>query len=122
MVFNRGSGSSGPKRQGTTDDEIRRIIAAEVTAAVKEFILEVLRSIKITMIEMFGERYVAVEGCFYTCSCQDDLRVRYALNLLLLGEKFYWKFVTTGCSSVEPDVVTWDRFVERLAHEYLSLR
>lgn len=32
MVFTCSSGSSGPKRHGTNDDEIRRIIAAEVAS------------------------------------------------------------------------------------------
>lgn len=28
-----------------------------------------------------------VEGCFYMCSCADNLKVKFALNLLRLGVK-----------------------------------
>lgn len=75
------------------------------------------------------------EGCFYTRSCPEDLKVRFSLYLLHLGAKDWWKFVTTGYFLAEQVVVTWDRFLEmfhdkyfplvereRLAQEYLLLR
>lgn len=77
---------------------------------------------------------IDVKGCFYTCSCPDDLRVCFALNLLLLGAKSWWKSMTVDLSPTEKATVTWERFVEmfleeyvallqryRLAHEYMSL-
>ena len=39
-----------------------------------------------------------VEGCFFTCSCPADQRVRCALNLLRLGAKDWWR-LTTGSYS-----------------------
>lgn len=60
MVFTWGSGSSGPEKQGTSDDEICRIIAAKVVVAVWEAIPKVFGSIKTVMIVMFDERYAAV--------------------------------------------------------------
>ena len=76
-----------------------------------------------------------IEGCFYTCSCPQHLRVRFALNQLRLGAKDWWKFVTASYSTAELTVVTWERFTvmfrdeyvpqverERLAQEYLTLK
>ena len=63
------------------------------------------------------------------------MRVRFALNLLRLGAKDWWKFVTIEFSPMEKAAVTWEWFVEmfhegyvplmereRLAQEYLLLR
>ena len=36
-----------------------------------------------------------MEGCFFTCSCLADQKVRCALNLLRLGAKEWWR-LTTG--------------------------
>ena len=36
-----------------------------------------------------------VEGCFFTCSCPADQRVRCAMNLLTLGARDWWR-LTTG--------------------------
>lgn len=44
-------------RQGLTNDEIREMITAQVTMAVREATLEVFESTKTTMIEMFDKRY-----------------------------------------------------------------
>ncbi|XP_042757760.2 uncharacterized protein LOC122197614 isoform X2 [Lactuca sativa] len=76
-----------------------------------------------------------IEGCFYTCSCPEHLRVRFALNQLRLGAKDWWKFVTTHYSSEELAAMTWERFTamfrdeyvppverERLAQEFLTLK
>ena len=52
-----------------------------------------------------------IEGCFYTCSCPDHLRVRFALNQLRLGAKDWWKFMTVGFTSTNHVAVTWERFV-----------
>lgn len=60
MVFTRGSCSRGLERQGSSDDEIRRIISVGVVVTVPEAIPEVFGSIKTMMIEMFDERYVVV--------------------------------------------------------------
>ena len=63
MVFIRcsGSGSSGPKRPGLTDDDIRELIATEVLVAVQGAIPEVFGSIKTVMIELFDERYADMD-------------------------------------------------------------
>ena len=60
MMVTRGSDFDDPERQSTSGDEIYMIFAIEVVSTVREAILEVFRSIKITMIEMFDEHYVAV--------------------------------------------------------------
>lgn len=39
-----------------------------------------------------------VKGRFYTCLCPNDLKVHFTLNLLRLGVKDQWNFVTTGYS------------------------
>lgn len=36
-----------------------------------------------------------VEGCFYICSCSDDLKVLFVLILLRMGAMDWWKFITT---------------------------
>ena len=53
-----------------------------------------------------------IEGCFYTCSCYENLKVRFALNQLCLGTKDWWKFVTTNYSPADHATVTWDRFTQ----------
>ena len=41
-----------------------------------------------------GMRWISdIEGCFYTWSFLEHLRVRFALNQLRLGVKDWWKFV-----------------------------
>ena len=76
-----------------------------------------------------------IEGCFYTCSCPEHLRVRFALNQLRLGAKDWWKFTTAHYSPAELAAVTWERFTtmfrdeyvpsverDRLAQEFLTLK
>ena len=76
-----------------------------------------------------------VEGCFFTCSCPADQKVRCALNLLRLGEKDWWRLTTGSYTDDQRAAVTWEQFrdmfrtryvprVERewLAHEFLTLR
>lgn len=35
-----------------------------------------------------------VEGCFFTCSCPTEQKVRCALNLLRSGAKDWWRLIT----------------------------
>ena len=76
-----------------------------------------------------------VEGCFYTCSYPKNLRVRFSLNLLCLGAKDWWKFLTADYTPLEHVAMTWERFTamlrdkffptvehERLVQEFLSLK
>ena len=76
-----------------------------------------------------------IEGCFFTCSSPEHLKVRFALNQLRLGTKDWWKFVTAHYSPAELSAVTWERFTtmfrdeyvpqverERLAQEFLTLK
>ena len=51
-----------------------------------------------------------IEGCFYTCSFPEHLRIRFALNQLCLGAKDWWKFVTTDFTLAEITTVTWEKF------------
>ena len=65
-------------------------------------------------------RWIAdIEGCFYTCSCPEHLRVRFALNQLRLGAKDWWKFVTVNFTQAEITAVTWERFTEMFRDEYV---
>lgn len=47
-----------------------------------------------------------VEGCFYTYSYPEDLKVRFALNLFLLGAKHWWRFLTIGYSPAKRATMT----------------
>ena len=49
-----------PGSSGTSDEGIRMIIVEEVVAGIREAILEMLGSIKTTLIETFDERYAAI--------------------------------------------------------------
>ena len=42
-----------------------------------------------------------VEGCFFTCACMGDQKVKCSLNLLRLGEKYWWRLVTGAYSLAE---------------------
>lgn len=56
MVMTRGSGSGtvGLERLGMSDDEIQNMISTQLTIVVKEAILEISRSIKTILINMFA--------------------------------------------------------------------
>ena len=54
-----------------------------------------------------------VDGCFYTCASSKNLKFRYAQNLLRLGVKDWWDFVTKNYSPSEKSMVTWEKFVEK---------
>lgn len=62
MVYMRGfgSGAGDPESPGLTDDDIHEMIVTQVTMVVREAIVEFPASIKIVMIEMFDEIYVAL--------------------------------------------------------------
>ena len=47
-----------------------------------------------------------VEGCFFTCLCFADQRVRCALNLLRSGAKDWWRLAISYYSVEQRDVVT----------------
>ena len=57
MVYTRGSRSraGGLARPGLTNDEIQELISTKVIAAIQVAILEVFRSIKTMMVELFDE-------------------------------------------------------------------
>ena len=76
-----------------------------------------------------------VEGCFFTCSCPADHRVRCALNLLRLGVKDWWRLTTGSYFDAQRAAVSGDQFREmfstryvprdereRLAREFLELK
>lgn len=60
-----------------------------------------------------------VEGCFFTCSCPADQRVRCALNLLRLGEKDWWRVTTGSYSDAQRAAVSWDQFREMFSTHYV---
>lgn len=41
------------------------------------------------------------KGFFYISSCTEDMKALLTLNILNLGEKDWWKFVTTGYAPME---------------------
>lgn len=53
-----GSGVGGTKRMGLSDEDIRGIIVAEVAVTIRETILELIGSVKTTLIEEFDQSYV----------------------------------------------------------------
>lgn len=55
LLYTRGSSSNGSERQGINDDEIHRIIAADMVVAIREAISKVFRFINTVMIKMFDE-------------------------------------------------------------------
>ncbi|XP_023766423.1 uncharacterized protein LOC111914944 [Lactuca sativa] len=76
-----------------------------------------------------------VDGCFFTCSCPADQKVKCTLNLLRSRAKDWWRLATSSYSTEQRVVVTWEQFYEmfrsryvslvereRLAQEYLDLR
>ena len=60
-----------------------------------------------------------IEGCFYTCSCPEHLRVRFALNQLCLGAQDWWKFLMAHFTLAEHTSVTWERFTAMFIYEYV---
>ena len=76
-----------------------------------------------------------VEGCFFTCSCPTDQKVKCGFNLLRSGAKDWWRLATGDYTDDQRAVVTWEQFRdmfcaryiprverERLTQEFLSLR
>ena len=51
-----------------------------------------------------------VEGCFFTCSCPVDQKVRCALNLLSSREKDWWRFMIGSYTDDQRAEVTWEQF------------
>lgn len=60
VTTTRGFGSKDPESLCTSDDGIRRIVVDEVSATIKDTILDMFGSIKTTMVELFYERYAFV--------------------------------------------------------------
>ena len=76
-----------------------------------------------------------IEGCFFTCCCPVDQKVKCALNLLQYRAKDWWRMFTSSYTSEERASVSWEQLPEmfrssyvllveweRLAQEYLDLR
>lgn len=53
-------GSNEPDRPSSSDEEIRRIVSAEVAMAIRGDILETFGSIMNILVENFDERYATV--------------------------------------------------------------
>ena len=60
MVVTQGSGSNNPKRPSASNDEIGKIIVAEVAATIREAIPEMFGFVRTILIETFYERYAAI--------------------------------------------------------------
>ena len=62
-----------------------------------------------------------VERYFYTCSCPENQNVKFTLNILRLGAKDWWKFVTQGYFLADKVVVTWEQFSKMFRTKYVPL-
>lgn len=62
-----------------------------------------------------------VEGFFYTCSCPENLRVRFTLSLLRLVPKDWWKFLTADYSLAKHIEWTWERLNEMFRDEFVPV-
>ena len=60
-----------------------------------------------------------MEGVFHTCSCPENLKVRYALNLLRGPAKDWWKLQAAGMTEVQLGALLWGEFVERFRRQYV---
>ena len=62
-----------------------------------------------------------VEGCFFTCSCPADQKVRCALNLLRLGAKDWWRLTTGSYTDDQRAAVTWEQFQDMFCTRYVPV-
>ena len=53
-----------------------------------------------------------VEGCFFTCSCPADQKVKCALNLLRTGANNLWRLATSSYFDEQRADVSWEQFFE----------
>lgn len=63
----------------------------------------------------YNWKLIKEEGLKYTC----DVRGVTTQNLLCMGVKVYWNFVTKNYSPNEKNAVTWEQFVEKFRAEYV---
>ncbi|KAJ9556581.1 hypothetical protein OSB04_011195 [Centaurea solstitialis] len=76
-----------------------------------------------------------VEGAFLTSSCSEEMKVRYASNLLRKAAKDWWNLINRTRTPEQIAVMTWEQFkelfneqyvpqveVERLTGEFLNMK
>ncbi|KAJ9542555.1 hypothetical protein OSB04_029061 [Centaurea solstitialis] len=60
-----------------------------------------------------------MEGVFHTCGCPENLKVRYALNLLRGSAKDWWKLQAAEMTEAQLGALLWGEFVERFRRQYV---
>ena len=69
---------------------------------------------------MAAMRWISdVEGVFRTSGCPENLRVRYALNLLRGPAKDWWGLHAASLTVAQVDALVWDEFVTRFRQQYV---
>ncbi|KAJ9565502.1 hypothetical protein OSB04_001468 [Centaurea solstitialis] len=72
-----------------------------------------------------------VEGAFLTSSCSEEMKVRYASNLLRKAAKDWWNLINRTRTTEQIAAMTWEQFkeqyvpqveVERLTGEFLAMK
>ncbi|KAJ9541584.1 hypothetical protein OSB04_028090 [Centaurea solstitialis] len=60
-----------------------------------------------------------IEGVFHTCGYPDNLKVRYALNLLRGPAKDWWKLQAADMTEEQRGALLWNEFMERFHRQYV---
>ncbi|KAI3682050.1 hypothetical protein L2E82_50198 [Cichorium intybus] len=168
---NGGADACTSNGEGSTDENLRNLIAEEVSREVLDAIPQFFGTIKAELWAMLEERLAtqgtsrardagykdfstcspptfnggrdlivsmrwisAVEGAFCTCSCLENSKVTFAVNLLREGAEDWWEIRTKDLTPAHLDAIMWPQFkeqfkleyvpqveMERLAQEYLNL-
>ncbi|KAJ9563463.1 hypothetical protein OSB04_008623 [Centaurea solstitialis] len=142
------SGMGRPAKKGkkvVTKEEqetanLREMIAAEVGEALhdmlpgyfaqmKEELKNEMRSQVETVVEaavaarpnpVASSRWISeVEGAFLTSSCSEEMKVRYASNLLRKAAKDWWNLINRTRTPEQIAVMTWEQFKELFKEQYV---
>ncbi|KAJ9535388.1 hypothetical protein OSB04_un001497 [Centaurea solstitialis] len=60
-----------------------------------------------------------VEGAFLTSSCSEEMKVRYASNLLRKAAKDWWNLINRTRTPEQIAVMTWEQFKELFKEQYV---
>ncbi|KAJ9563654.1 hypothetical protein OSB04_008814 [Centaurea solstitialis] len=61
-----------------------------------------------------------VEGAFLTSSCSEEMKVRYASNLLRKAAKDWWNLINWTRTPEQIAAMTWEQFKELFKEQYVS--
>ncbi|KAJ9556038.1 hypothetical protein OSB04_010652 [Centaurea solstitialis] len=61
-----------------------------------------------------------VEGAFLTCACSEEVKVRYAANLLRKAGKDWWNIINKSRSAEQIAAMTWGEFTKLFKEQYVS--